>query len=219
MEFIEPFNLAPNVVTKYAEKFKNSSAYTEDLYSKEALDWFRKRITKDTKHQQKQILNSDYKKKKKITPAGLNGRMYFYAYKAESAGHAETQAYDAFPMVFFFNAKKGPDGHIIMYGLNVHYLKPIEKQRLLKELINIRAATKIDMNTRIRATWQLIKAVASKQIYEKAVHAYRMDRVKSQFVEIPCTDWPVVAHLNLQKWVHIGGENIVHSDTQKRIRR
>lgn len=211
------FEIAPDIVKKYYDKFKLSNSYTEDIFSKEALTWFRQRISKDAKQNAKQILNSDYRKKKSTQSTQLLGRLYLFQYQAENPGHKDTETYDMFPMVFFFNSGKSKDDKAILWGLNTHYLMPRERQILLLELLKIRSSKNITINTKVKMTWDIIKAVVDSPIYEKAVHAYRADRFVTPLTEIPATDWPVAVFLNLQKFVHIRGEKVYRTDIRRSI--
>lgn len=123
-----------------------------------------------------------------------------------------------FPMVFFFNSAR-KNGKIVLYGLNTHYLMPKQRQLLLEALLKIRSSKRLTPNTRIKMTWDIIKAVVDSPIYEKAVHAYRADRFITPLSEIPATDWPVAVFLNLQKFVHIRGEKVYRTDIRKLLGR
>lgn len=211
-------DLSPDIVQRYKEKFKNLNGLNSDLFSKEAIDWFRIRISKDTKINQNKLLNSSYGRKRPTQGTQLLGRLYFYQYKAETPGDSITGTYDAFPMVFFFNSVKDSKGNTILYGLNVHYLSPKEKQILFLEILKIRSSKNITPRTKAKMTWDIIKSIVSSSIYEKAVHGYRTDRFKTPLVEIPATDWSIAVFLKLERFVSVSGEKVYQSDIKKSLR-
>ena len=212
-------DLSPDIVQRYKDKFKNLNGLNSDLFSKEAIDWFKTRISKDTRLNQNQLLNSSYGRKRPTQGTQLLGRLYFYQYKAETPGDSITGTYDAFPMVFFFNSVKDLKGNTILYGLNVHYLAPKEKQILFLEILKIKSSKNITPRTKAKLTWDIIKSIVSSSIYEKAVHAYRADRFKSPLVEIPATDWSIAVFLKLEKFVSISGEKIYQTDIKRRLKK
>jgi hypothetical protein len=211
--------LSPNIIQRYKDKFTNLTSMKVNLFSDEAITWFRTRISKDSRPNQNTLLNSSYKKKKASGSPSLIGKLYFYHYKAEMAGDPITGTYDAYPMVFFFNSKKDLAGNTILYGLNVHYLSPKEKQILFLEILKVRSTKNITERTRSKITWDIIKSVVSSSIYEKAVHAYRVDRFKSPMVEIPPTDWSIAVFLKLEKFVRVDGEKVYQSAVKKSLRK
>lgn len=209
--------VSPELVQRYKDKISKVMPHETDMHSKEALNWFRSRISKDVSLSAKKLLNSDYKRKQATQSTQLLGKLFLFQYKAETAGHKETQTYDMFPMVFFFNSVR-KNGKTVLYGLNTHYLLPKQRQVLLEALLKIRSSKRLTANTRIKMTWDVIKAVVDAPIYEKAVHAYRTDRFVTSLTEVPAMDWNVAVFLNLQKFVHIRGENVYRTDIRKKLR-
>lgn len=210
--------VSPELVQRYKDKIAKAMPHEIDMHSKEALNWFRSRISKDVSLSAKKLLNSDYKKKQATQSTQLLGKLFLFQYKAETAGHKETQTYDMFPMVFFFNSVRR-NGKTVLYGLNTHYLMPRQRQLLLEALLKIRSSKRLTPNTRIKMTWDVIKAVVDAPIYEKAVHAYRADRFITSLTEVPAVDWPIAVFLNLQKFVHVAGEPINRTDVRRKIKR
>lgn len=197
--------VSPDIVQKYKTKFANVHAADVDRFSKESLDWFRQQVTKDRNTNQMRLINQQlYRQKSGTESTQLIGKMYFFHYKAEMPGDPELQAYDAFPLVFLFNSERTKEGKTLLKGLNMHYLSPQARQHLLMALLDIRSTKAMQPQTRIRLSWQAIKAAVDSKYYEAAVHAYRIDRFKSRMIEIPANDWNVVTFLQLQKFVHIG---------------
>lgn len=195
--------ISPDIVQKYKERFKRINGADADRYTKEALTWFRQRITKDRANQRRILDAREYWKKTGTERNQIIGKMYFFQYEAEQAGDAELGIYDEFPLVFIFNTSRSKQGKQLIHAINLHYIIPAERQVLLHELLKIRSSKRMRRNTRIKLTWDVIKAVSTAPIYERMVHTYRVDRMKSRLIEIPAQDWGIVVFLQLQRWVSL----------------
>lgn len=203
-----------NMVEKYWDKFFKANPNTIDKYSEEALNWFRVRISKDLQVKAEKIIQSKDFKKRSGT-AAITGKLMLFEYEAESPGDRETGVYDRFPMVFMYDLKE-INGNFVFYGLNVHYLTPLQRANLYKALMKIKTTKGLTANTRIFAEWSLIKQAAGSKIAERAVHAYRVDRMQSRFVEIPPKDWIVAVFLQLQRWVRPEDHTPIRQSAQRR---
>lgn len=211
--------VSPEVVQKYKDKFQNLKGSDADRFSAEAMNWFRTVIGKDGgRSKSKAMLAQNvYGRKSGTANTQLIGKMYFYHYKAENPGDDELNVYDEFPLVFIFSSQRTKDNNVVLYGLNLHYLTLKERQILLMELLKVKSSTRIRPNTRLKLSWDIIKAVATSRYYERAVHAYRIDRMQSRMIEVPAVDWSVAVFLSLQNWIHMERDGLSQSDYRKKI--
>lgn len=214
--------LSPKNIELMWQKFFKANKVQEKQYSQEALDWFRKRISKDLKVQAKYIIDgqSSYKKRTAKQTARLTaGSLYTFEYEAETAG-GDHGMYDRFPMVFFFDAFKSKEGKLILLGLNVHYLTPIQRANLYKGLMTLKNTKGISERTRLRMEWDAIKTVAGSKIAETAIHAYRADRFMSQVVEIHPRDYIVAVFLRTERWLKpVSADPAVQSHIRRLLRK
>ena len=220
--FNDPDYVSPEIVERYKKAFDKISPQDADRMTDEAIAWFRKRISKDTKaNKQNLLLKQDiYRKKTGTENSQLIGKLYFYEYRAEQAGDKETGLYDKYPMTFFFDSYRSKDNHTILLGLNLHYLTPREREHILRDLLVTKSSNKIRPQTRLKISWDIIKSVVSnKSLALRAVHAYRIDRFQSRLIEIPAQDWSICVFLSLQKFVHIEGKTVSEVEARKHIRK
>ncbi len=211
---------APEVIDRYWQKFFKANGYEAERHGEQALEWFRMRISKDLKVHAKQIITapSGYNKFSKEHRTML-GKLYLFEYKAEQAGDEESGTYDRYPMVFFFNMVKNKEGKTLLYGLNMHYLLPKQRAVLYHGLMKLKVSKKWTPNVKLRMQWDMIKKVANHKLMEKAVHAYRVDRLQSRFVEIQPNDWIIAAFLRLERWVQVQDhKHAVQSDANKIVK-
>lgn len=207
---------SPEVVERFREKFFKVNGPQADQYSREALDWFRREVTKNLNPKAQQVLESRKYKRKGDNP-GLIGRLYLFEYEAVEAGDEETGVYDRFPLVFFFNVITTAGGNRVLYGINMHYLAPAIRMRVYNALLQLKTQKTMNAKQKLRMSWKVLKTVANNQAMEKAVHAYRVDRLKTALVEIRPADWHVLVFLQVQRWVKVGGDGLTQSGLRKQM--
>lgn len=204
---------APVLVQNYIDKFKKAQLSDHSLrqHTKESLDWFRRRVSKDMKHSRYTMLreSGSYKRRTGLEGrATLVGRLFYFAYEAVEAGDRLNNVYDQYPMTFVFNVSESANGDKLMHGLNVHYLTPKEKAVLFVKLSTIRNKKGWTNATKLKISWDIIKAIVGHKIYEKAVHTYRADRFQSKLIEIHPEHWEIATFLQLSKFVSIDGSAV-----------
>lgn len=209
----------PDIIQGFLDKFQKAqqSDATLERHTKASLDWFRKRISKDLNRNRLSMIqhSGDYKRRTGRENKTLVGRLYYFHYEAVEAGDKDLQVYDAFPMIFIFNTSLSNDGKKLIHALNMHYLQPRERAFVYLKLMKIRNRKGWTNATKLRISWELIKNLMSHNLYEKAVHTYRVDRLRSKMIEIYPEDWEVACFLRLEKWIHVDGKAVKQADVRK----
>lgn len=169
-------------------EFKRNSA--------KSMDWFRKYIGKSFNNMKTGVLFRDQKMWK---PKVTMGKMYTYEYDA--LHKATLPIWDRYPMMIPFSAYKSKDGTPIIVGLNFHYLSPKMRMIAFSALLRFRNEKRYRKQTKFNFDWQVLTALAESKYFKHAVHAYRLDHVKSVFVEIPPQSWEIALFLPTARWV------------------
>lgn len=162
-----------------------------------SLDWFRKYVVKSYNN----VLNSTMVRDRKMWKNTMTlGKMYFYEYDPK---HKDTlPIYDRYPLVFPFSTYNSKiDGMKIVVGLNMHYLRPELRKIAFTALLKLRTEKRYRKSTKLKIEWAMLKAMAENPLFQHAVHAYRMDHVRSVFVEIPAQSWELALFLPTARWV------------------
>jgi hypothetical protein len=125
------------------------------------------------------------------------GGMFFYRYDAK---YKDTLPYwDAFPLVIPFRLGHGVDNVPAMWGLNLHYLPPVQRNVLLNNLIPLQAKTKTKERY-MKLSYAIIKQHASSKWYEPAVHMYLIPRIKTKLIKVKPEDWRLAINLPVASW-------------------
>lgn len=194
----------PLVIKRYIAMYRSHKGKQARINTQHAMDWFRKRVSKDLNHNQDRV-HAQFKewKTRGKTDQGLIGRLFFFRYDAKHKG--TLPVWDEYPLVFFFNAtigdgSWGEEGVLYLHGLNIHYLPPALRLKLFSDLIKTKNDSTLRDKTRLKLSWNVIKGMSSIDLAKHAVHTYRADHIRSELAEIPPKAWVVTIFMQLAKW-------------------
>ena len=184
------------ILQKIERAWRNNNPATQKRNTADSLDWFRKYVGRSFN---KIGTGAMFRDRKTWKQDMTLGKMYFFEYDAK---HKDTlPVWDRYPLIFPFSAYKAKDGMTIVIGLNMHYLPPALRMVAFKALLKYKTEKRYRKSTKLNFEWQLIMALAESKYFKHAVHAYRMDHVKSVFVEIPAQGWELALFLPTARWV------------------
>ena len=122
------------------------------------------------------------------------GKMLFYSYDPKLK--ATLPYYDTFPLVFLFSVHEGSS-----IGMNLHYLPPYERARLMTALYSLANSTEPNPNTKLLMTYKVLKE-SSKYIYFKpCIKKYLHSHIRSRVMVINPLKWNRTLFLPLANFV------------------
>lgn len=119
------------------------------------------------------------------------GDMYLFMYDPEHK--AKLPYYDLFPLVIPFRVIKGG-----FLGLNLHYLPPLLRMKLLGRLTKLADTPQLTDSTRLRLTWNIIKDAGRYPEVMPCVKRYNLPFVRSRFLKINPEDWKAAILLPIE---------------------
>ncbi len=120
----------------------------------------------------------------------------------------ELPYYDRFPMVIPIDLYK--DGFL---GLNLHYLPPYHRAKLMDALYTTINNNAYDDKTRFQVTYQLLKNSAKFRAFKPCVKRYLSKHVRSQFFFVEPKQWDVVLMLPLARFVKARKDRVWEDST------
>lgn len=121
------------------------------------------------------------------------GKMLMYQYDAK---HKDTLPYwDKFPVVLPINLYKDS-----FLGLNLHYIPPVHRIRLMDTLYETLNNDRYDETTKMRVSYQILNASAKFRYFQPCIKKYLYSHVKSNLIEIPIEEWDYVCFLPLARF-------------------
>jgi hypothetical protein len=121
------------------------------------------------------------------------GNMYFFAYDAKWKD--KLPYFDMFPLCLPYAPTA--DGFI---GLNLHYLPYDYRIRLLDRLMDFASDDKLDNQTKILYSWQLLQGVSKFKAAIPCIKSYLHSHVRSNFRIIRPEDWATAAMLPMERF-------------------
>ena len=119
---------------------------------------------------------------------GVVGNMYMFQYDPK---HKETLPYyDTFPLVVVIGPAKGG-----FLGLNLHYLPPQLRAKLLDGLMDITSDKRYNDSTRFKASYELLARSAKLKYFKPCLKHYLNEQVKSNFALVPAPEWEIATFL------------------------
>ena len=153
--------------------------------TKESRDWFRKKIKNMRSIKREALMKEDPLKQ---TSQEIVGSMYMFFYDPKHK--ATLPYYDAFPLVIVVGPAEGG-----FYGLNLHYLPPILRAKMLDALMDITSNTKFNDSTRFKMSYELLVKSSKLKYFEPCFKHYLNEHVQSKFSMVPAPEWEIATFL------------------------
>lgn len=156
--------------------------------TKQAREWFRERAKRVFMLSKGSFLNQDKERLKTQPPATAIGSMYMYFYDPKTKN--DLPYYDRFPLIFVIEMYS--DGFL---GINLHYLAPALRAKLMDGLYETINNQRYDEKTRLRINYNTLKAVSRLKMFEPCVKRYLYSHVRSKFMYIYPSEWDIALML------------------------
>ena len=121
------------------------------------------------------------------------GKMFLFFY--DPKGKQTLPYYDTFPLVFPIGLEAGS-----MLGINMHYLPPVLRAKLMDALYTITNNNKFDDTTKIKLSYQILKSAAKYRYFKPCIKRYLFPHVRSRFYNVKPTEWDTVLMLPLSRF-------------------
>lgn len=162
---------------------------------RDARTWFRNQALAITSvNRQKLMRDPDADNLVTMIDENSIGRMYSFFYNPK---HKKTLPYyDLFPLIFVIGMK--PDGFL---GINLHYLPPVLRAKLMDQLYAIINNKKFNSSTKLKVSYELLSKAARFRYFAPCVKHYLFDHVQSKFLTVEPWFWDVALMLPTEKFV------------------
>lgn len=184
-----------DILKKIEIAYYKNNPTVQKRNTERSIDWFSGYIPKSWNRAKTSQLFRDQKLwSEKITP----GAMLFFEYDAKNKD--TLPVWDRYPLIFPWDVWKGKDGATLFIGINLHYLPPAMRLAAMKALLTLRNEKRYRARTKLKISWEVLKALSVNRMFEHSVKMYRLDHVKSTFVNIPAQSWEMAVFLPLARW-------------------
>ena len=161
----------------------------------QSRDWFRRKINQMRGGPLRRINRNQLLKDEELqlVNRATVGGMYMFFYDPK---HKDTLPYyDGFPLVIPF--QKAPGGFM---GLNLHYIAPVLRAKLLDGLMETTNNKRFDESTRFNIKYRQLKAASNLRYFKPCVKHYLSSQVRSRFALVPAPEWEIATFLPTADW-------------------
>ena len=170
-----------------------------------ARDWFRDTAGKMNRINEREMMKGDISR---MTTQPLLGSMYMFYY--DPKWKDELPYYDRFPLIFPYKKVKGG-----FMGLNLHYLPPILRAKMLDALMDIQSSPKCG-DAKFNLRYKTLKASSKLKWYKPCFKHYLNTQVESRFAEVSAPEWEIATFLPTASWRKSNSQK-VFADSRKQI--
>jgi hypothetical protein len=137
------------------------------------------------------------------------GRMYMFYYDAKYKD--ELPYWDRFPLVF--PIEMYPDGFL---GMNLHYISPLARAKLLDALYSTINNNKNDDTTKLNINYKILKGASQFSYFKPCVKRYLYSHVRSRYFYITPAEWDTTILLPTEQFVG-ANKSKVYKDSSKQF--
>jgi len=176
--------------------------------TEESRKWFRQKAQQLRRVNRRALMSAEeVKLVNRQQPMIGSMNMFFYDPKTIDT----LPYYDRFPLVIIVGpAPKG------FYGLNLHYLPPILRAKLLDALMDMTNNKKYNESTRFNITYKMLTATAKLRLFKPCFKHYLTQHVKSRLARVNSTEWEIATFLPMAEWEK-GTAASVYRDSRKMV--
>lgn len=166
----------------------------------DAMKWYRDQAKNLSDASGNKVMQSDPKRLLKTTRVGVDniGAMLIYFYDPKTK--EQLPYYDRFPCVFPIELYG--DGFL---GINMHYLSPFQRARLMDALYKTAQKKKTDKQ-RLQINYQILKGATQFRTFRPCVKRYLYSHVRSRFFIVRTKEWDTILMLPLERFEQGGAK-------------
>ena len=175
--------------------------------TKQSRAWFRSKLASMGKVNRNTLMRDEQVKLvNKSQPLIGSMNMFFYDPK-----HKKTLPYyDRFPLSVIVGPAEGG-----FYGLNLHYLPPVLRAKMLDALMDVTNNKKYDDSTKFEISYKLLVATSRLRFFKPCYKHYLFAHVKSRLARVSAPEWEIATFLPTADFE--GNKSKVYSDSRSMI--
>ena len=149
--------------------------------TQDAIKWFRNEAYKVTTVSAPKMMATKENLMSNLKMQDI-GRMFMYFYDPKMK--EVLPYYDKFPLILL--VEMAPDG---FYGLNLHYISPQLRAKLMDALWALRTNDKYDDTTKLKLSYKILKGASRFRYFAPCFKRYLFNHVQSKYLYIEAENW------------------------------
>ena len=173
----------------------------------DARNWYRNTAKKMTRVNDKQIMRDKERLTTHMNRQSI-GRMFMFYYDAKTKD--ELPYWDQFPLVFPIQLYN--DGFL---GINLHYISPLMRAKLMNALYMTINNKNYDDTTRLRINYRILSGAARFKYFQPCIKRYLFSHVRSRYFYVKPNEWDMALMLPTERFVGENKQNVFRDSSQK----
>jgi hypothetical protein len=155
-----------------------------------ARTWYRNAAQEYKQVDERTIMKGDVER---LVSRQVIGSMYMYYYNPKHK--ATLPYYDRFPLVFPYKRVNGG-----FMGLNLHYLPPPYRAKLMDALYDVTSNKNFDETTKLKLNYNVLSSAAKFKYFKPCVKHYLNDHVVTRFLYVYPSEWDIALFLPTERF-------------------
>jgi hypothetical protein len=160
---------------------KGSKAGITNDFSQESIKWFRDAAFNVATVSAPKLMNDKDNVRTSLNSMNI-GQMFMYFYDPKTKD--VLPYYDKFPLIILVDFAE--DG---FYGLNLHYIAPQLRAKLMDALYTLRNNNKYDDSTKLKISYQILKGASRFKYFAPCFKRYLYGHVQSKYLFVQTENW------------------------------
>jgi hypothetical protein len=173
----------------------------------DARNWYRQAAQTITNVNNNRLMNDKQNVKPSLVVSDI-GKMCMFFYDPK---HKETLPfYDKFPLIFLVDFADGG-----FYGINLHYLSPVLRAKLMNALYTSANNDKYDDSTKLNISYQMLKNASKFSYFKPCFKRYLWDHVQGQFLNVQTQNWDTALMLPTERFAKANKQTVWKDSSSK----
>ena len=129
------------------------------------------------------------------------GSMFMFYYDPKTKD--KLPYYDRFPVIFVVDMAQG--GY---YGINLHYLPPFARAKLMNALYDVQNTATLEKNRKLALSYRMLIGASRLNLFKPCFKHYLFTHVRSKFIKVEYEEWDTVAMLPLQQFQKASADKV-----------
>jgi hypothetical protein len=173
----------------------------------DARNWFRNAAKQVNRVNDKQLMKEKDRLTTRMNRQSI-GRMFMFYYDPKTK--EDLPYWDRFPLIFPIELY--PDGFL---GINLHYLPPLMRAKLMNALYLTINNKNYDDTTKLRINYQILKGASRFKYFEPCIKKYLFSQVRSRYFYVTPSEWDMALMLPTERFVGASKQQVFKESTQK----
>jgi hypothetical protein len=137
------------------------------------------------------------------------GRMYMFYYDPKLK--EKLPYYDRFPLVFPIE----PAYNNSFLGINLHYLPPTLRAKLMDALYTTLNNVNFDQTTRLHVSYRILRSTTRMREFKPCVKRYLLSHVRSRFLNVAANEWDIALYLPCESFEKVSKQKVWNDSRNK----